>query len=100
MRAVRVQLGRGGWWEGEIKICGRSVRLVSMVVVVDAGPAGSLKDKKCEGGERVRVCVRERVESNVSWRADCAVLTRVLGRCRVWAVECERRDFVGDRRQG
>lgn len=59
MRAVRVQLGRGGWWEGEIKICGRSVRLVSMVVVVvvDAGPAGSLKDKKCEGGERVRVRV-------------------------------------------
>jgi hypothetical protein len=30
-----------------------------MVVVVDAGPAGSLKDKKCEGGERVRG-VRER----------------------------------------
>lgn len=53
-------------------------------------------------GERECVCVceRERVESNVGWRADCAVLTRVLGRCRVWAVECERRDFVGDRRQG
>lgn len=38
----------------------------------------------------------------VVWRADCAVLTRALGRCRVWAVECEGGTLsaTGDRADG
>ena len=50
-------------------------------------PAGSprQKRKRVEGREGAE----SRVSSEVVWRADCAVLTRALGRCRVWAVECE-----------
>jgi hypothetical protein len=61
---------------------------VVVVVVVDMRPAGSpgQKFKRVEGREGAG----RRVSSEeVVWRADCAVLTRALGRCRVWAVECE-----------
>jgi hypothetical protein len=59
---------------------------LKLVVVVEI-EASRMSKSEVQKGRRSR---EPRVESsNVVWRADCAVLTRALGRCRVWAVECE-----------
>jgi hypothetical protein len=57
-------------------------------VVVDMRPAGS-PGQKCKRVEGREGAGRRVSSEEVVWRADCAVLTRALGRCRVWAVECE-----------
>jgi hypothetical protein len=76
-------------WEGGIKLeAGALVGWVVVVVVVDMRPAGS-PGQKCKRVEGREGAGRRVSSEEVVWRADCAVLTRALGRCRVWAVECE-----------